>query len=368
MNKPRAIYALLLMWLIMLAMLTLPVPSQALPTIDYKIVTASERGTYIQIGRDLSKWVAAPADIALEVLPSKGSAENVQRLRYEPGVKLALVQSDVYQAMLDQAAVGNRAAGQLIRPLRVVMPLYDEEIYFVTRADAPLEFIHQIKDKKINVGPVGSGTALSATTMYKLMFGQSLPEANASYLSNEDALLKLTGDKSIDVVVVVAGQPAKLFADMTPEARKFIKLLRFDEKSAESQRAAKTYFPATIRSSSYPNWLGEDVPTLTVKAFLVTYDYKMAHTQAYLNRFAEALCANFDNLQSQGHAKWKQVKMQLPPLGKGWTYYPPIEKVVRSCIARRNAIAKAGPAPVPQTTPETKVCSQQEKVLGLCGI
>src|SRR5438876_3882028 len=102
MNKPRAIYALLLMWLIMLA--TLPLPSQALPTIDYKIVTASERGTYIQIGRDLSKWVAAPADIALEVLPSKGSAENVQRLRYEPGVKLALVQSDVYQAMLDEAA------------------------------------------------------------------------------------------------------------------------------------------------------------------------------------------------------------------------------------------------------------------------
>src|SRR2546425_446450 len=85
---------------------------------------ASKRSAYTQIGRDVSKWVAAPADIALEVLPSKGSAENVQRLRYEPGVKLALVQSDVYQAMLDQAAVGNRAASQLIRPLRVVMPLY----------------------------------------------------------------------------------------------------------------------------------------------------------------------------------------------------------------------------------------------------
>ncbi len=212
MNKSRPMLAQVLVWL---AMLALPSSSQALPNIDYKIVTASERGTYIEIGRDIAKWVAAPADITLEVLPSKGSAENVQRLRYEPGVKLALVQSDVYQAMLDQAAAGNRAAGQLIQPLRVVMPLYDEEIYFVTRADAPLEFIHQIKDKKINVGPVGSGTALSATTLYKLMFGQALPEANASYLSNEEALIKLTGDKSIDVVVIVAGQPAKLFADMT---------------------------------------------------------------------------------------------------------------------------------------------------------
>ena len=29
----------------------------------YKIVTGPERGTYIQIGQDLSKWVAQPAGI-----------------------------------------------------------------------------------------------------------------------------------------------------------------------------------------------------------------------------------------------------------------------------------------------------------------
>lgn len=146
-------------------------PALAWARAEYKIVTASERGTYIQIGRDLAKWVADPADIELEVLSSKGSAENVQRLRYEPGVKFALVQSDVYQGLLDQAETGNKPAGQIIRPLRIILPLYDEEIYFVTRADSPLNFIHEMKDKKINVGPVGSGTALSATTLYKLMFG-----------------------------------------------------------------------------------------------------------------------------------------------------------------------------------------------------
>jgi TRAP-type uncharacterized transport system substrate-binding protein len=46
------------------------------------------------------------------VLPSAGSAENVQRLRYEPGVKFAMVQSDVYQAFLDLAASGNAEAGR----------------------------------------------------------------------------------------------------------------------------------------------------------------------------------------------------------------------------------------------------------------
>jgi len=58
----------------------------------YKIVTASERGTYFAIGTDLAKFVAPAADIDLEVLPTAGSAANIHLLRYEPGVKFAIVQ------------------------------------------------------------------------------------------------------------------------------------------------------------------------------------------------------------------------------------------------------------------------------------
>ncbi|WP_233575900.1 TAXI family TRAP transporter solute-binding subunit [Noviherbaspirillum saxi] len=328
---------------------------------DYKIVTASERGTYIQIGRDLAKWVAPPAMINLEVLPSNGSAENVKRLRYEAGVKLALVQSDVYQAFVDQAAAGNAAAGTLINPLRVVLPLYDEEIYFVTRADSPLTYIHELKGKKINVGPVGSGTALSATTLYRLMFSTPLPESDASYLSNEEALLKLTNDKTLDAVVIVAGQPAKLFSEMAPEARQYIKLLRRDDKAPEIARAVTTYYPANIRSKSYPSWMTEDVPTLSVKAFLVTYNYGKESTQSSLKMFAESLCANFDQLQTQGHPKWLEVQLQMPVLGKGWKYYPTMERVLRSCIAN-----KSRPSQATSPSPVIRNCSQQEKVLGLC--
>ena len=108
----------------------------AIAAVEYKIVTASARGTYIIIGRDLAQFVASPAGIDLDALPSAGSAENVRRLRYEPGVKFALVQSDVYQAFLDMAAGGNAEAGDMIRPLRVIMPLYNEEIHFIVRADS----------------------------------------------------------------------------------------------------------------------------------------------------------------------------------------------------------------------------------------
>ena len=76
--------------------------------IDYKIVTAIERGTYFAIGNDLAKFVAPAADIDLEVLPTDGSAANIRHLRYDPGVKFAIVQADVYQAFLDRAAARQR--------------------------------------------------------------------------------------------------------------------------------------------------------------------------------------------------------------------------------------------------------------------
>ncbi len=320
----------------------------------YKIVTASERGTYIQIGRDLAKHVAPAADIDLEVLPSAGSSENVQRLRFEPGVKFALVQSDVYQAYINQGASGHAQAARIIRPLRVILPLYNEEIYFIARADAPYNFVHEIRDAKINVGLLRSGTAMSATTLYRLMFDQPLPDANISFLSNEEALVRLVTDKSVDVVVVVAGQPAKLLTDMKPEARALIKLLKLDPKHPASQAALKTYFPTSVRASLHPNLLTEDVPGLAVKAFLVTYDYDQSATQARLARFARALCENFGTLQAEGHPKWKEVELAMPELGRGWAYFAPAARELERCAAVRAQPAKG------------KSCTTEQKILGLC--
>ena len=196
---------------------------------------------------------------------------------------------------------------------------------------------------------------MSATTLYRQMFDAAIPESNVSYLSNEEALVKLTGDKSVDVVVVVAGQPAKLLADMAPEARQLIKLLRFDAARPESQAALKTYFPVTVRAASYPKLLADDVPGLAVKAYLVTYDYALGGTVSSLRKFARSLCQNFPTLQASGHPKWREVDLTLPALGRGWLYYPPMAREIQSCAANPQAPA-----------PALANCSQQQRILGLC--
>ncbi len=333
----------------------------AVAAVDYKIVTASERGTYIRIGRDLAEFVAPAADIKLEVLPSAGSADNARRLRYEPGVKLALVQSDVYQSYVDLAAGGNAAARTLIRPLRVIMPLYNEEIHFVVRADSERNFIHEINNAKLNAGEQGSGTALTSATLYRLMFRQALPEASTSYLSNEEALARLVTDKTVDVVAVVAGQPAKLFVDMKPESRKLIKLLKFDPNHASSKAVLETYFQASLRASNYANLLTTDIAGLAVKAFLVTYEFQRKETGTNLRNMARSLCQNFQALQEKGRPKWREVDLALPELGRGWTYYAPTTRELRACIAARPPLETRVKAQ------SSKACPQQERILGLCG-
>ena len=102
---------------------------------------------------------------------------------------------------------------------------------------------------------------------------------------------------------------------MKPEARQLVKLLKFDARQAAGQAALRTYFPATVRASSYPDLLVEDVPGLAVKAFLVTYyDYGLSSTVVQMRKIARSLCQNFALLQASGHAKWREVELALPEL------------------------------------------------------
>lgn len=321
----------------------------------FKIVTASERGTYFAIGKDLAKFVAPEAGIDLEVLPTAGSAENIKLLRFEPGVKFAIVQADVYQAFVDRAADGNREAERIIRPLRVILQLYNTEIHYIVRADSEMNYLHDIKNARINGGLLGSGAALITATLYRMMFNGPVPEQNASYLAMEEALVKLVRDKSVDVVVVAAGQPSPLVANMKPEAQKLIKFLKFDPNHPSSKLPLTTYTPLTIRASSYPHVVSEDFTTIGVGAFLVTYDYNMQGTVDHLVRFGRSLCQNYATLQAKGHPKWREVELTLPDLNPGWIYYPPVAKEIRSCIAAKTKAKK----PV-------RVCSPEERILGLC--
>lgn len=301
-----------------------------------RIASGSERGTAIDAARDLSVLVAPNARVGFEVIPTAGAAENVHRLRHERDVRLALVQRDVYQAYVDLAAGGDAEAADLIRPLRVVMPLFTEEIYFVVRADSPLKFIDEIRDARINLGERGSGSALTAAALYRLMFDEPVPLSSISNLTSEEALAKLVTDGSVDVVVIVSGQPMRLLEDMKPEARQYVKLLRFSEGHPSSDRVLQRYVATTVRARHYPNVLARDIDALAVQTLLMTREDAPDSPAARdaLVRFAEALCRNFGRLQRHGHPKWREADLALPELPQGWRYHAFTAMVLSECRAR----------------------------------
>ena len=299
------------------------------------ISAGSERSTLIDAARDLAVLVAPDARVSLDVLASPGSVENVRRLRGGRSVALALVQADVFQAYLDLAATGDAEAAELVRPLRAVMPLFSEEIHFVVRADSPMKFVDEIRDARINLGERGSGSALTAASLYRLMFEAPIPDARALNYAEEDALVRLVTDRSVDVVVLVGGQPLRLLEDMRPEARQHVKLLRFSEGHAARDRVLQRYARTTLRADSYPNLLARDVEALAVRIVLMTTDDAPASQRDPLARFAGALCRNLDRLKRHGHPKWREVEPRLNDLGRGWVYHAATSRSIASCIADR---------------------------------
>ena len=75
--------------------------------------------------------------------------------------------------------------------------------------------------------------------------------------------------------------------------------------------------PSTVRAASYPNLLKESFTTISVGAYLVTYDYNLQTTVDYLIRFSRALCENFATLQAKGHPKWREVEARAAEAQQG---------------------------------------------------
>jgi TRAP transporter TAXI family solute receptor len=326
----------------------------------YCITTGNKKFTYYKIGKSLAKYVAPDAGINLLSVEG-GSIVNVKKMRWQYGVKFAIVQSDVLEYYKGKAKKGDRYATDLIRPLRVVLPLYKEEVHLLVRADSDMESFHDIKGKKIALGPANGGPAMTGIALYNYMFGDDIPPQNAYLSSHEQALRALAIDKTADVWIMVVGQPATMFSQLGAEAKQYLKLLKYDNGNDQDQRILKgPYYQAVLNKQSY-KWLDQDVPTIAVKAFLITQKYTNSWTKKRIQNFTRSLCRNFGVLQTKAHPKWKEVKLEFSQLPGGWEYSEDVKKAFQTADCN----LRTSDSPQPSTS-DSVSCSMTEKILGLC--
>ena len=344
------------------------------------IVTGGKTGTYFAIGNNLRDIVYPE----LEVKDSKGSWANVEDMSQTKGVSLAIVQSDVYAAFVklrdsSEVPLATRTEyKRLLANLRVVMPLYKEEVHFLVRKDDPMEFIHQIKGKAIWMDVEKSGTYLTALNIYSKLF-QDRPNSVEPFINTtatgddegtkrrRSAIMALSDPAyynaypRVDVLVLVGGQPLKLLEQNIPAN---LKLLKFDPAQPAADKILQDYQKADINKTSYPllNMAENDVPSLAVDSYLITANFVDPKRNQFVKDFSGQLCSKFSVLQEKGHNKWKSLAWQpgqsLPPLAAGWKYSDNSSEQLVNC--QRAAAAGSG------SPPATSACRPQDRVTGLC--
>jgi TRAP-type uncharacterized transport system substrate-binding protein len=323
---------------------------------EVQLLAGPRTGTQFQMAGELAKRLGN-AELTIDAVSTAGPGEALQRMRDAArngdGPSLAILQADVAQLYLLTAQGGNREAAAWLAPLRVLAPLHSEELHFLVRSDSPFESVQDIRDARINVGPPAGGTAMSVATLYRLLFDAQPAPEKLSRLGHEEALAKLLTDRSIDVVALLADQPAPLLASMKPEARRFVRLLRFDREHPTAAIVSRVYGTTVLRKTSYPRLLDEDVPALAVRLYLAVHGDVRGEYARQLHQIAGGYCRELPRLKAAGQPKWREVAPGLPALVPGWHYADTGTAELARCLGlASNEIPDA--------------CLPLEQALGLC--
>jgi uncharacterized protein len=213
-----------------------------------------------------------------------GSISNLNALR--AGVlDLALVQSD-WQYHAVNGTDGFAEAGQ-DRELRSIFSLHQEPFTIVARRDSGTRQFNDLKGKRINVGPTGSGSRATTEIVLSAM-GWTIDDfALATELPTEEQARALC-DGKIDAVAFIVGHPNRSIQDMIKSCNAVLVPVtgpNIDKLVAEHPY----YWDATISGGVYAG-TREPIKTFGLGATLV------ATTRTDPAIVYEVVKAVFDNL------------------------------------------------------------------------
>ncbi len=286
------------------AFLSLTVAVSPAAAVKLGIVTGGPKGTYYQFGLNLQELMKQRGyDYDLEVFNSTGSVENIYAVFKRPGVQLGIVQSDVLAFVAKVQT--NPALKRIAQKIKMVFPLYNEEIHLVGKND--INDFDELEGKRVAIDKEGSGTYLTAKLLFEI---SRIKPAELVPVGTEEALEQVKAG-TLDAMFYVAGYPVKLFKENVHDGDR-LKLIPITNKNV-----AEFYPQAVIPAGTY-EWQKEDVSTAAVKAVLITYDYRLKQC-GEVGQFAKILYENVGWLRQNGHPKWKNV--DLSEQVKGWEQY-----------------------------------------------
>ena len=291
-------------------------------------VRTNAGGSNARIASELARAIGGDPSSTRAVATASG-VDAVESLRTPRS--LAIVQYD---------ALRTARRSPSAPPLRVLAPMYAEEVVFIVRADSRLKFIHELRGRRINIGSAREGSSQTAREIYRQMFGTAMTEP--SQFDKDKALAELVAFRSIDAMVLIDAQPSAWLASLSPQTARGLRLLRLDRKQPEDRRVLKEFQTSVLRAGPGIK-KGEGIPTLATMSYLVVSGKDDADSKQ-LTDMVSALCRELPRLRADGHPKWRELRPSVNQ-DTGWPVVASAQSALKNCASASN-----GPAPALKPT------------------
>ncbi len=254
------------------------------------IGTGGVTGTYYPTGGAICRLVnqyKKETKIRCSVESTGGSIYNVNTIK-NGELDFGIAQSDiVYQA---SKGIG-KYQGNPVKKLKSVMAIYPELLTLVSRKDANINSLLDVKGKRINLGNPGSGNEATALDLFKVsdIKKEDLAFAGALKASEMPDALR---DNKIDGYFYMVGHPTANIKDATNSVD--VKIVPLSGDNVDKLIKTHPYFAkANVPGGMYKG-NDADIPTFGVKAVLITSD-NVSEKAVYT--VVKAILENFDTFK-----------------------------------------------------------------------
>lgn len=284
-------------------------------------------GTYMTFANELAEVLDDGDNLRVLPIVSYGAASNLDDLLYLRGVDVAVTQSDVFEYFQTQRKV----AGLQSR-VHYITRLPVSEVHIMAKRN--IRSIEDLRGKKVNFGPAGSGSSLTGP----IIFQRAGVKVEQTQFDNPVALQMLRKGE-IDALIRMVSKPIDFFAKIPATDNLHLVPIPF------TQTFSDYYTLAEFTKAEYPTLIseGETTTGIGVPAVLAVYNWPAKSDRARrVQRLTERMFANWEKFQTPPrHPKWKEVN--LAATVPGWTRWGPAEELLQAMrTAQRQQQPPAG--------------------------
>ncbi|MBN1839851.1 MAG: TAXI family TRAP transporter solute-binding subunit [Campylobacterales bacterium] len=231
------------------------------------IGTGGVTGTYYPTGGAICQMVnknKKSTNIRCSVESTGGSVYNVNTIKAGE-LDFGISQSDTaYQAYKGEGKFEGAAA---VPELRSAIAIYPELLALVVNQKSGIKTISDLKGKKINMDSPGSGTRMTAEMVFDAFGLKTSDLALANELKSSEGPTMLQ-DNHIDGYFFMVGHPTANIKDAANSVD--ISIVPIEGAGIDAMIKKYPYFAKGTISGSFYKGVPNDVPSIGVKAVLVT--------------------------------------------------------------------------------------------------